>query len=328
MRALRADGLDAVLINNNPETVSTDFDVASRLYVDPLTLEDVLHVVEAEGAEGVVVQVGGQTGLNLAGPLAEAGVKVFGTSVESLDVSEDRGKFGALLNRLGIAHPAGDAVRTLADGIAVADRLGYPLLVRPSYVLGGRGMEIVATRDELVRYLRDAFVSDGDHPVLIDVYLEGTEVEVDAISDGDAVYLPGIMRHIERAGVHSGDSVAVFPAPGLSPEEHDQVVAHTVAIARALAGARIPQHPVRDQGRHRVRARGEPPEQSDDPVREQGRRRAARAARGARDARRVARRAGVSRGDRPARADAGVREGAGVQQREARRSSTSCSAPR
>jgi len=234
VKALRADGLDAVLINNNPETVSTDFDVASRLYVDPLTLEDVLHVVEAEGADGVIVQVGGQTGLNLAGPLDEAGVRVLGTSVESLDVSEDRGKFGALLNRLGIAHPNGDAVRTLADGIAVADRLGYPLLVRPSYVLGGRGMEIVATQTELVRYLKDAFASDGDHPVLIDVYLEGTEIEVDAISDGDAVYLPGIMRHIERAGVHSGDSVAVFPALGLAPEAHDQVVAHTVAIARAL----------------------------------------------------------------------------------------------
>ena len=234
VKALRAEGLDAVLINNNPETVSTDFDVASRLYVDPLTLEDVLHVIEAEQADGVIVQVGGQTGLNLAASIAQAGVRVLGTSVTSLDISEDRGKFGALLRRLEIPHPAGDAVRSVEAGLAAADRLGYPLLVRPSYVLGGRGMEIVTTRDELVRYLEYAFDADADHPVLIDVYLEGTEVEVDAISDGDGVYLPGIMQHVERAGVHSGDSVAVFPAPNLAPEVSEQVIAHTVAIARAL----------------------------------------------------------------------------------------------
>ncbi|HEX4835363.1 MAG TPA: carbamoyl-phosphate synthase large subunit [bacterium] len=234
VKALRAEGLDAVLINNNPETVSTDFDVASRLYVEPLTLEDVLHVVEREQAEGVVVQVGGQTALNLAGPLARAGVRVLGTSVESLDASEDRGKFGDLLRRLGIPHPAGGAVRSVEEGYATAERLGFPLLVRPSYVLGGRGMDIVATPEELARYLADAFALDADHPVLLDTYVEGTEVEVDAISDGEAVYLPGVMEHIERAGVHSGDSVAVFPAPHLSLEETDQIVAHTVAIAQAL----------------------------------------------------------------------------------------------
>jgi len=234
VKALRAEGLDAVLINNNPETVSTDFDVASRLYVDPLTLEDVLHVVEAERADGVIVQVGGQTGLNLAAPLARAGVRVLGTSVESLDISEDRGKFGGLLRRLEIPHPPGDAVRSVDAGLAAAGRLGYPLLVRPSYVLGGRGMEIVADRDELARYLTYAFAANDDHPVLIDVYLDGVEVEVDAISDGEGVYLPGIMQHVERAGVHSGDSVAVFPAQDLSPDVADQIVAHTVAIARAL----------------------------------------------------------------------------------------------
>ncbi|HEV2439613.1 MAG TPA: carbamoyl-phosphate synthase large subunit [bacterium] len=234
VKALRDDGLDAVLINNNPETVSTDFDVASRLYVEPLTVEDVLNVVEREQADGVVVQVGGQTGLNLAGPLSERGVRVLGTPVEGLDASEDRGKFDQLLRRLDIAHPAGGAVRSVADGRALADRLGFPLLVRPSYVLGGRGMEIVATQDELVRYLESAFATDREHPVLIDTYVEGTEVEVDAISDGDAVFLPGIMEHIERAGVHSGDSIAVFPAQHLGPDETDQVVDATVAIARAL----------------------------------------------------------------------------------------------
>jgi carbamoyl-phosphate synthase large subunit len=235
VKALRAEGLDAVLINNNPETVSTDFDVASRLYVEPLTVEDVLHVVERERAEGVIVQVGGQTALNLAGPLATAGARVVGTSVESLDISEDRGKFGVLLRRLGIPHPAGQAVRSVAEGEAVAESLGFPLLVRPSYVLGGRGMDIVEDSGELVRYLSDAFARDADHPVLLDTYVEGTEVEVDAISDGTAVYLPGVMEHIERAGVHSGDSVAVFPAPHLSPEETDQIVSHTVAIAQALS---------------------------------------------------------------------------------------------
>ncbi len=234
VKAIRAEGRDAVLINNNPETVSTDFDVASRLYMEPLTLEDVLHVVDRERAEGVVVQVGGQTALNLAGPLAQAGVRVLGTSVESLDVSEDRGKFSDLLRRLDIPHPAGAAVRSVDEGSTAAAELGFPLLVRPSYVLGGRGMEIVTTREELVHYLRSAFAADGEHPVLIDMYLEGTEVEVDAISDGENVYLPGVMEHVERAGVHSGDSVAVFPAPHLAPEETDQIVAHTVTIARAL----------------------------------------------------------------------------------------------
>ena len=234
VKALRDAGLDAVLINNNPETVSTDFDVASRLYVEPLTVEDVLNVVERERADGVIVQVGGQTGLNLAGPLAERGVPVLGTPVEGLDASEDRGKFDALLRRLDIAHPAGGAVRSVSEGRAAADGLGFPLLVRPSYVLGGRGMEIVTTPDELLRYLNAAFAADPEHPVLIDTYVEGTEVEVDAISDGDAVFLPGVMEHIERAGVHSGDSIAVFPAQHLGPDETDQVVDATVAIARAL----------------------------------------------------------------------------------------------
>ena len=234
VRALRDEGLDAVLINNNPETVSTDFDVASRLYVEPLTVEDVLHVVERERADAVIVQVGGQTGLNLAGALAAHGVRVLGTSVDSLDASEDRGRFDALLRRLGIAHPAGGAVRSVEEGRSAAARLGFPLLVRPSYVLGGRGMEIVMTPDELTQYLESAFAADRDHPVLIDLYIEGTEVEIDAISDGDAVFLPGVMEHIERAGVHSGDSIAVFPAQHLSPEETEQLVAATVAIARGL----------------------------------------------------------------------------------------------
>jgi carbamoyl-phosphate synthase large subunit len=234
VKALRAEGREAILINNNPETVSTDFDVANRLYVEPLTLEDVLHVVEREQVQGVLVQVGGQTALNLAGPLSASGVRVLGTAVRDLDISEDRGKFYALLDTLGIPCPAGGSARSVEEGLAIAARLGYPLLVRPSYVLGGRGMQIVTQEADLVHHLRQAVALNAEHPVLIDSYLEGREVEVDAVSDGEGVYLPGVMEHIERAGVHSGDSLAVFPGIHVTLEERDQVVAHTVAIARAL----------------------------------------------------------------------------------------------
>ena len=234
VKALRAEGREAILINNNPETVSTDFDVATRLYVEPLTVEDVLNVVERERVDGVLVQVGGQTALNLAGPLARAGVRIVGTAVRDIDISEDREKFYALLHTLGIPCPAGGAARSVDEGLAIASRLGYPLLVRPSYVLGGRGMQIVTHEAELVHYLRNAVALNEDHPVLIDIYLEGREVEIDAVSDGEGVYLPGVMEHIERAGVHSGDSLAVFPGVHVTAEERDQIVAHTVAIARAL----------------------------------------------------------------------------------------------
>jgi len=234
VKALRAEGREAILINNNPETVSTDFDVASRLYVEPLTVEDVLHVVEREQVQGVLVQVGGQTALNLAGPLAQAGVRLMGTAVEDLDTSEDRAKFYTLLHALGIPCPAGGAARSVDEGLVVAARLGYPLLVRPSYVLGGRGMQIVTEEAELAGYLQRAVAAHAEHPVLIDTYLNGREVEIDAVSDGDGVFLPGVMEHIERAGVHSGDSLAVFPALHVRADEGDQIIAHTVAIARAL----------------------------------------------------------------------------------------------
>jgi carbamoyl-phosphate synthase large subunit len=234
VKALRAEGLEAVLVNNNPETVSTDFDVANRLYVEPLTVEDVLHVIARERVEGVLVQVGGQTALNLAGPLARHGVRILGTAADCLDVSEDREKFYALLGGLGVPCPAGTAARTVGEAMAAGTRLGFPLLVRPSYVLGGRGMQIVAAEGELAQYVRQAFAANPGHPVLMDRYLDGKEVEVDAISDGDGLYLPGVMAHIERAGVHSGDSLAVFPAQDIAPEEYDQIVAHTQTIARAL----------------------------------------------------------------------------------------------
>ncbi|MDR5694992.1 MAG: carbamoyl-phosphate synthase large subunit [Armatimonadota bacterium] len=239
VKALQQAGVEAVIINNNPETVSTDFDTSDRLYFEPLTLEDVLHVVEREQPEGVLVQFGGQTALNLAVPLARAGVQVLGTPVESLDISEDRSRFDALLRHLHIPRPPGGTATSLEEAMALGETLGFPLLVRPSYVLGGRGMEIVEDATALREYVQAALDSslrtgEAPKPVLIDRYLEGKEVEVDAISDGQEVLIPAIMEHIERAGVHSGDSLAVLPAQSLSTEEQDQIVAYTALLARAL----------------------------------------------------------------------------------------------
>jgi len=235
VKALQQAGVEAVVINNNPETVSTDFDTSDRLYFEPLTLEDVLHVVEREQPEGVLVQFGGQTALNLAVPLVRAGVRVLGTPVESLDVSEDRHRFDALLRRLDIPRPPGGTATSLEEAMALGEALGFPLLVRPSYVLGGRGMEIVEDADALREVVQAAFgPALPSRPILIDRYLAGKEVEVDAISDGQEVLIPAIMEHIERAGVHSGDSIAVLPAQSLSLEEQEQVVTYTALLARAL----------------------------------------------------------------------------------------------
>ncbi len=234
VKALREAGYEAVIINNNPETVSTDFDVSDRLYFEPLTVEDVLPVLAREQPEGVLVQFGGQTALNLAGPLADAGVRILGTSVQSVDISEDREKFSALLAALDVDHPAGGAVRSLDACAALLRRIGLPVVVRPSYVLGGRGMEIADTAAQVSAVVADALASDPAHPVLIDRYIEGLEVEVDAISDGTSVLIPGIMEHVERAGVHSGDSIALLPAQRLPEDAAAGVVAITTRVARAL----------------------------------------------------------------------------------------------
>jgi carbamoyl-phosphate synthase large subunit len=234
VKALREVGYDAVIINNNPETVSTDFDISNRLYFEPLTVEDVLHVLAREQPEGVLVQFGGQTALNLAGPLLDAGVRILGTSVQSVDISEDREKFAALLAGLGIDRPDGGAVRSLEACEALLHRIGLPVMVRPSYVLGGRGMEIAETADQVRAVVADALGGDPAHPVLIDRYIEGLEVEIDAISDGTSLLIPGIMEHVERAGVHSGDSIALFPAQRLSDDAAASVVAITARLARAL----------------------------------------------------------------------------------------------
>ncbi|MHA2853376.1 carbamoyl-phosphate synthase large subunit [Paenibacillus lautus] len=232
--AIQKAGYEAVIINNNPETVSTDFNTSDRLYFEPLFFEDVMNVIEQEKPIGVIVQFGGQTAINLAEPLSKAGVKILGTSLESIDEAEDRKKFEALLSRLEIAQPKGKTVTSVDDAVETAQSLGYPVLVRPSYVLGGRAMEIVYSDSELLSYMKEAVKINPDHPVLIDRYMMGKEVEVDAICDGETVLIPGIMEHVERAGVHSGDSIAVYPPQYLSQDLKDKITEITIKIAKEL----------------------------------------------------------------------------------------------
>ena len=232
--ALRKAGMKSIIINNNPETVSTDFDTSDSLYFEPLTVDDVMEIIRKENPVGVIAQFGGQTAINLAGPLAERGVKILGTSVDSIDMAEDRERFDELLAKLEIPRPVGALVTSDEEALEAAKRLQYPLIVRPSYVLGGRAMEIVYNDQELDRYMKEAVVASKDHPVLIDRYMVGMEVEVDAISDGVDVCIPGIMEQVERAGVHSGDSIAVYPAQHLSDELTEQIVDYTRRIAKGL----------------------------------------------------------------------------------------------
>ncbi len=232
--SLREQGYESIIINNNPETVSTDFDTSDRLYFEPLVPEDVIHILEKERPEGVIVQFGGQTAINLALPLSQRGFKTLGTAVEDIDRAEDREKFDTLLEELQIPRPAGGTVYNVEDAKKVAEDLGFPVLVRPSYVLGGRAMEIVYNQEDLVNYMTTAVQVTPDHPVLVDKYLLGKEIEVDAIADGETVFIPGIMEHIERAGVHSGDSIAVYPPQNLTSKAFGQIEDYTMKLARAL----------------------------------------------------------------------------------------------
>ena len=232
--ALRKAGMKSIIINNNPETVSTDFDTSDSLYFEPLTVDDVMEIIRKENPVGVIAQFGGQTAINLAGPLAARGVNILCTSVDSIDMAEDRERFDELLAKLEIPRPVGALVTSDEEALEAAKRLQYPLIVRPSYVLGGRAMEIVYNDQELDRYMKEAVVASKDHPVLIDRYMVGMEVEVDAISDGIDVCIPGIMEQVERAGVHSGDSIAVYPAQHLSEELTEQIVDYTRRIAKGL----------------------------------------------------------------------------------------------
>lgn len=232
--ALKKMGIETIIVNNNPETVSTDFNISDKLYFEPLTEEDVLNIIEKENPYGVILQFGGQTAIKLASFLKEKGIKTLGTTADQIDMAEDREKFEELLEKFNIARPKGKGVWTLEDGIEEANRLGYPVLVRPSYVLGGQGMEITHDEEELIYYLSNAFKKDKKNPILIDKYLMGREIEVDAISDGENILIPGIMEHLERAGVHSGDSVTMYPSQNISDEIKGKVLDYTKKLALAI----------------------------------------------------------------------------------------------
>jgi len=233
--ALRERGIESIMVNSNPETVSTDYDISTRLYFEPLTLEHILNIYEEENPEGVIVQFGGQTPLNLAVPLYKAGVKILGTSPENIDRAEDREKFDKLLEKLGLKRPKAGTAYSVDEAIKVAQKLGYPLLVRPSYVLGGRAMRIVYTEEELKSFIETAVKVNPEYPILIDKFLEDAiEIDVDAISDGEIVVVAGIMEHIEEAGIHSGDSACILPPLHIPPKLIDEIKSATKLLAKDL----------------------------------------------------------------------------------------------
>jgi carbamoyl-phosphate synthase large subunit len=233
--ALREEGVESIMVNSNPETVSTDYDTSDKLYFEPLTHEDVLHIVETENPMGVIVQFGGQTPLNLSVGLHAAGVPILGTQPESIDRAEDRKLFQAMLNKLGLVQPANGTALNIDDALTVAETIGYPVVVRPSYVLGGRAMKIVYDQAGLENFTRLAILASPGYPVLIDKFVEDAfEFDVDAISDGRTTIIGGIMEHIEEAGVHSGDSACVLPPVNIEPQFLDQITRATKAMAREL----------------------------------------------------------------------------------------------
>ena len=232
--ALKEAGYDTIIVNNNPETVSTDFDIADRLYFEPLTPEDVESIVDIEKPDGAIVQFGGQTAIKLTKALMEMGVKILGTSADDVDAAEDRERFDEILEKCHIDRPRGSTVFTTEEAIETANRLGYPVLVRPSYVLGGAGMEIALNDGDIKKFMEIINRQYQEHPILIDKYLQGKEVEVDAICDENGVLIPGIMEHVERAGVHSGDSISVYPTQKIKPEIKEVIVDYTERLAKAL----------------------------------------------------------------------------------------------
>jgi carbamoyl-phosphate synthase large subunit len=248
--ALKADGFETIMVNSNPETVSTDYDTADKLYFEPLTVEDVLAICELEKPDGVIVQLGGQTPLNLARQLEAAGVPIIGTTVDSIDLAEDRDRFGGLLNDLGILQPENGSGRTLAEVQAIAKRLGYPVMVRPSYVLGGRAMQVVWDDDNLITFTHQAIEAADGHPILVDKFLDrAIEVDVDALGDGEQIVIAAIMEHIEEAGIHSGDSACVIPPRTLSDQVLNTIRENTVRIGQALKvkGLMNIQYAVKDE---------------------------------------------------------------------------------
>jgi len=232
--AIREAGYEAIIINNNPETVSTDYTVSDKLYFEPLTVEDVMNVIHLEKPDGIIVTLGGQTAINLAGPLSEFDVPLIGTGLQAIDNAEDRKLFEQIMRKTGIRQPKGHAVTNVEDGVKAAEDIGYPVLVRPSFVLGGRAMMIVGNEDTLRYYLHNAVEINENSPVLVDKYIMGKETEVDAICDGEDVFIPGIMEHVERTGIHSGDSISVYPSFSLSQKVKQEIIEDTVKFGKAI----------------------------------------------------------------------------------------------
>ena len=232
--SLSKAGYETIIVNNNPETVSTDFDVADKLYFEPLTPEDVENIVDIEKPDGAVVQFGGQTAIKLTEALLKMGVPILGTSAENVDAAEDRELFDEILEECKIPRPAGKTVFTTEEALSAANELGYPVLVRPSYVLGGQGMQIAINDDDIKEFMSIINRHVQEHPILVDKYLMGKEVEVDAVCDGEDILIPGIMEHVERAGIHSGDSISVYPCQNISEKMQEVLVDYTKKLARSL----------------------------------------------------------------------------------------------
>ena len=249
--ALKEDDYETIMVNCNPETVSTDYDTSDKLYFEPLTLEDVLNIVDNEKPEGLIVQFGGQTPLNLAIPLEKAGVKILGTSPDSIDLAEDRKRFGELLTKLGIPQAPNGTARSFEEARATAERISYPVMVRPSYVLGGRAMEVVYDEAMLADYIARATRVSPEHPILIDKFLDNaTELDVDVLCDGEDTFIGGIMEHIEEAGIHSGDSACVMPPRTLSPKDLATLREYTEQLARGAWGEGPDEYSVRHSRRY------------------------------------------------------------------------------
>ena len=299
--ALRENGFETIMVNCNPETVSTDYDTSDRLYFEPLTLEDVLEIVRIEKPWGVIVQYGGQTPLKLARDLERNGVPIIGTSPDMIDAAEDRERFQQMLHDLGLKQPPNRTARNPESAIRMAEEIGYPLVVRPSYVLGGRAMEIVREEADLRRYMTEAVKVSNKSPVLLDRFLnDAIEVDVDALSDGEQVVIGGIMQHIEQAGVHSGDSACSLPPYSLSQDVQDEIAPSDGGDGEGAESGRPDERAVRDPGRHRIRAGSEPARVAHRALRVQGDRRAAGEDRRTRHGGHFAEVAGVRKGDHPA----------------------------
>ncbi len=234
VKTIKESGFEAIIINNNPETVSTDYTTSDKLYFEPLTVEDVMNIIDLEKPEGVIAALGGQTAINLAGPLSKLGVKIIGTDVNAIEKAENRDAFERVMKELKLLQPRGEAVTNIEDGIKVAKEIGYPVLVRPSYVLGGRAMQIVSNQKALEKYLKTAVEINTEQPVLVDKYITGKELEVDAVCDGKDVFVPGIMEHVEKTGIHSGDSISVYPTFSVSQKAKDTILDYTVKLGLGI----------------------------------------------------------------------------------------------